>query len=249
MKRAVVFSFAVLLITMLVARESHAGWIVNNSFETQTTIPGFQPSTAGVWQGDASEIVLAQNGVTPLDGERMFAFRGCYGIPGYGGVNGGVWQLIELDTIADYIDGGNVTATLSASLNRASNALNGRVDMRVSAYSRLVSTYPSQYQDNGVGSLATSAVSLTADRNPSSWQFLTTSLVLPKEADFLAVEFIAWNDARLSYPAFTGLYVDATSLNITPVPAPSSLVTLVGVGVMVIGIEWWKKRRRRVRSY
>jgi choice-of-anchor C domain-containing protein len=29
------------------------------------------------------------------------------------------------------------------------------------------------------------------------------------------------------------------------VPAPSSLATLVGVGVMVVGMEWWKKRRRR----
>jgi hypothetical protein len=91
MKRAVVFSLVALLMTVLVARESHASWIVNNSFETQTTIPGFQPSTAGVWQGDASEIVLAQNGVTPLDGERMFAFRGGYGTPGSGGVNGGLW--------------------------------------------------------------------------------------------------------------------------------------------------------------
>lgn len=32
------------------------------------------------------------------------------------------------------------------------------------------------------------------------------------------------------------------------VPAPSSLATLLGVGVMVVGMEWWKKRRRRVST-
>ncbi len=35
--------------------------------------------------------------------------------------------------------------------------------------------------------------------------------------------------------------------NNNPVPAPSSLACLLGVGVMVGGMEWWKKRRRRVR--
>jgi hypothetical protein len=33
----------------------------------------------------------------------------------------------------------------------------------------------------------------------------------------------------------------------TAVPAPSSLTTLVGVGVMVLGMERWKKRKRRIR--
>jgi hypothetical protein len=155
----------------------------------------------------------------------------------------GCGQLVELGTIADYIDTGSATATLSASLNRASDALNGRVDMRVSAYSGLVSTFPSQYQDNGAGSLATSAISLTADLNPSSWQFLTTSLVLPKETDFLAVEFIAWNDARLSYPTFTGLYVDATSLNMSAVPEPASLAVWSLLAIAGIGYGRWRKRR------
>ena len=34
---------------------------------------------------------------------------------------------------------------------------------------------------------------------------------------------------------------------LTPVPAPSSLTVLVGVGMMVFGMEWWKKRRLRRR--
>jgi hypothetical protein len=38
------------------------------------------------------------------------------------------------------------------------------------------------------------------------------------------------------------------SIDTTVVPAPSSLTVLLGVGVTVFGMEWWKKRRRRVRA-
>lgn len=45
----------------------------------------------------------------------------------------------------------------------------------------------------------------------------------------------------------SGLYNDigVSGLVFTAVPAPSSLATLIGVGVMVFGMERWKKRRRR----
>ena len=56
---------------------------------------------------------------------------------------------------------------------------------------------------------------------------------------------------------FTGTWADHTSfafdvldsesyghITVTAVPVPSSLATLIGVGVMVVGMEWWKKRRK-----
>jgi hypothetical protein len=42
-------------------------------------------------------------------------------------------------------------------------------------------------------------------------------------------------------------YIDDVRLT-QVVPAPSSLTAWIGVGVMVFGMEWWKKRRRRVRA-
>ncbi len=49
-----------------------------------------------------------------------------------------------------------------------------------------------------------------------------------------------------------GTYLDAVNVTAldggNAVPAPSSLVCLVGVGAMVGGMEWWKKRRDRVRA-
>jgi probable HAF family extracellular repeat protein len=38
---------------------------------------------------------------------------------------------------------------------------------------------------------------------------------------------------------------EAFLLTPTVVPEPSSFAALVGVGVMVFGMAWWKKRRRR----
>jgi choice-of-anchor C domain-containing protein len=43
-----------------------------------------------------------------------------------------------------------------------------------------------------------------------------------------------------------GVVLDDVQVNV--VPAPSSLTVLLGVGVMVFGMEWWKKRRRSVRA-
>ncbi len=67
------------------------------------------------------------------------------------------------------------------------------------------------------------------------------------------------SDGIFRYDGLTGEYIDqfadsstspingAQALAFSPqaVPAPSSLTTLLGVGVMVIAMEWWKKRRRR----
>ncbi len=70
------------------------------------------------------------------------------------------------------------------------------------------------------------------------------------------------SDAVYRYDGLTGAYIDqivdsstspitgarAIAFGPQPVPAPSSLVTLIGVGMMVGGMEWWKKRRRHARS-
>lgn len=47
----------------------------------------------------------------------------------------------------------------------------------------------------------------------------------------------------------SGLFNDigVSGLVFTTVPAPSSLVTLIGVGAMVGGLEWWKRRKRARR--
>ncbi len=66
------------------------------------------------------------------------------------------------------------------------------------------------------------------------------------------------SDAVYRYDGLTGAYIDqivdsstspisgAQAITFSPqsVPAPSSLTCLVGVGLMVFGMEWWKKRRR-----
>jgi hypothetical protein len=56
------------------------------------------------------------------------------------------------------------------------------------------------------------------------------------------------NSLDPTYDSFLVGFRVASIESTTVVPAPSSLTVLLGVGVMVFGMEWWKKRRRRVRA-
>jgi hypothetical protein len=233
---------------LMSAVPSSASLVVNGSFETQTTIPGYQPSTAGVWQGDPAHIVTAELGVTPFDGSRMLGFLGSHPNHSIDGINGGVWQLVDLASLRTFIDTGQGTATLSAAFNRADSAANDRLEMRLSAYAGDVSTFPTQYRDFGAGSLQTSSVAHTIDANPNSWEVLTTTLALPTSTEFLAIEFVVWDDAGLPNPQeFIGVYVDGVSLTsnaAAPIPEPASVAVWSVLAMVGIGFGWRKKRRK-----
>ena len=109
MKRVIVKS---LILFWMCASPAIGSLVVNGDFETQTTIPGYQPSAAGVWQGDPAHIVTAEPGVTPFDGTRMLGFLGSYPDPSIDGINGGVWQLVDPASLGK--------ATLSAAFNVSS---------------------------------------------------------------------------------------------------------------------------------
>lgn len=243
MKRLIVLSLLSLAIAGIVATQSQAGLLVNNGFETQVPILSGPPSTTGVWSGDPATIVQAENAITPAEGTRMLRFDGTY--PGYAinGYTSGVFQLVDLSPMSAQIAAGTATAELSALFNRVAFDGTDRTFMlQIAAYAGSPSSFPSQY---GSGGLANSTVTFVSDADVSTWEQLATSLVLPVNADFLAVQVTGIEDYDNAPPnEFNGNYADAVSL--TVVPEPSTLALWSLFGTVGVGIGWWRRRKNCV---
>ncbi len=97
---------------------SSAALVTNPGFETPESTLG-RPSSYGDWGDNVSQIVSAENGVTPHNGSKMLKFIAT----GPGGPDVGtassVYQLLDLSSIAASIASGQALVTASAFFNRA----------------------------------------------------------------------------------------------------------------------------------
>jgi hypothetical protein len=93
---------------------SAANLVMNPGFETLEAYIGPWPTTAGVWKGDISQGVGAENGVTPI-GSGMLKFvetRWVDELPS--GVSGDLLQLVDLAPFASHIAGGQAKVRYAA---------------------------------------------------------------------------------------------------------------------------------------
>jgi hypothetical protein len=153
-----------------------------------------------------------------------------------------VWQLADVSSYATEIAAGTALASLSGYFNRVAGdaQTDTRFRIRVGAYSGVPADFsPSAALDWGVQLL-------TTDSDVGSWEQTSTTLLLPVQTTYLAVEIAAdenvYND--LADPEFDGQYADDISLAVGAIPDPSVLVGLVGIGGMGLALYGWRRRRR-----
>ncbi|MCA9286236.1 MAG: hypothetical protein KDA22_13510, partial [Phycisphaerales bacterium] len=95
------------------------GGLACGGFETCAFVPGFA-STFGIWGTDVMEITGAQQGITPLEGDKMLHFQCTFIQPpcNTGGTGSDTQQLVDLGPFAELVASGSAVAVATASFNR-----------------------------------------------------------------------------------------------------------------------------------
>jgi hypothetical protein len=158
----------VLCAAFLVSSDSFATTltIANAGFETVVPIVDIPITAYGVWTGNPGEMVLAENGITPLEGERMLKFTGTKDVTN-------IWQLLATSLPA------GTHITLSAAFNRLNNS-NPTVGMKISA----IPNGPPVGTELGTDMIA----SILKDVPTNTWTTVSLSAVVPANTVALGIE-------------------------------------------------------------
>jgi hypothetical protein len=194
-----------------------ANLITNPGFEVMEATDNKYPYTYGDWEGDISEIVISENGITPLEGSNMLHF--IYAAGDYGPhttVASQVRQTIDISAYADLIASGNAVAQLSGFFNRilGDAQTDTQFTVRIDAFAGEVSDYVNLARNQE--QLAFSKADIFSDADTSTWEMAETELLIPTGTDFLAIQVQAveniYNDT--SGTEFDGHYCDEVCLQI-----------------------------------
>ncbi len=187
--------------------------------------PGGIPDIPGVWSGDYSEMVPAQNGITPLTGTRMLQIQRAdhEGKPHPEGSRvGSVWYLVDIRPFR----GQSTSESLEL---RASFCVNSIPASTLETHSACVSIHAVSAAFVSVGKLqnavalanqnlaATSRGNSRIDGDPKTWERLSTELRVPPDADFALVSFnIAAPEPRdpSAVIHFEGKYIDDLQISL-----------------------------------
>jgi len=175
------------------------------------------PTVAGVWSGDDTEIVGAQQGVQPMSGAKMLRFLRA-DFEGKAEAEGSyfsdVYQLLDLRPHrGEFADGGAVVQ-LSAGFNAFAFPEQERFvgSMSLTALDAETALHGSlrNGQSLNADSLAmTSKGRLALDRDPATWQPMKCELRLPPGADFILIRIsVAHGSRPQQRNSFAGHYLD-----------------------------------------
>lgn len=171
----------------------------------------------GIWRGDAAEIVGPQDGVRPERGQHMMRFlRADFeGRPKPSGGHIAVaYRLIDLRPFRGELADGAGVIEVSASFNAKAFPETEKYGCAISLYALDTDSVPDRAGRLG-STLTNEALAMarsgraTLDRDPATWQRLTTELRIPGNAEFLVVRLhINQLFDSTADTAFTGSYVD-----------------------------------------
>ncbi|MBN1342486.1 MAG: hypothetical protein JXQ73_07390 [Phycisphaerae bacterium] len=193
------------------------GQLMNPGFETPASTTGGWPTACGYWQGDYSEIVTAENGIAPTEGDRMLKFIATSGpnAPTTASASQ-VVQLVDLRGLTSQIAEGYTHARVRARFNRVTG--DAQTDTRftadIYAYAGEPNTFSEQWDQSSY--LGKGNTAIYTDGDPNTWEWATAELILPVDTDFIAVHISAtenvYNDT--TEPEFDGHYGDAVTLEL-----------------------------------
>jgi len=163
--------------------------LANSGFEiNEPTDNSAFPTTFGDWTGDISEIVTAQNGIVPAEGNQMLHFINTSHVgPAFPGSSSDVWQLVDVSSLATDITAGRVVIELSALFNRIAGDLETDTEFRIEIDA--LDGVPADFFDQKVAGseLATSVSGIFTDGDLLTWEEAVTSLLLPAGTEYIAI--------------------------------------------------------------
>ena len=204
--------------------------IIDGSFESFVTHLGIPNHSPGVWGGDTVDSVGVENGVTPLDGVRMGAFRdtffGTSLVPGSASSN--LVQFLDVTTL------GGPSVSVTANFNRGAGSPN-------SEFNLLMAGFPGPLANVPFGGISASSFSAFTDADPNTWQSLTGTYTIPGNADVLAIMVSAVEgfDTVGAAEFAGGNYVDNVTVTATPIPGA---LFLFGPALGLLGFLGWRRR-------
>jgi len=203
--------------------------LINGSFETVLPINLFQPRDYGYWQGNYSEIVGSQSGITPYEG--LYMLNLIYGANGYRTskwIGCSVSQLINIEQFKESIreDWMFVSATGYFNRVKGDEETDTQFDIWVYAFDGDPKFFPTGWNLGGSW-IVMGADTLYSDDDPSTWELSTVNLVLPSSTNYIGITLNAWeniyNDEDPNDVEFDGHYADAISLTISNITGSENI--------------------------
>lgn len=220
------------VIIILTCLNATYGQLVSNGgFEDPGTINvGTVPSVFGSWNGDETEVVSTQNGITPIEGNQMLLLEFSDHAGRLGNTSSDIYQAIDVSDYASIISSGIAEANLSAWFNRVAGDIQTDTAFSVSltAYVGTPDSFPTQINNGTYTSIVTQDI--LSDGDVNTWETATVSMTIPANTDFLGIRILAYENIfnDTSGNEFDGHYVDNVSLTIIPEPASILLIALGG---------------------
>jgi hypothetical protein len=234
---------AMLIITGLATSAAQAVYttgnlVVDPGFEANPLISYAQvlgpPYTTGMWSAENGAITGPASGIVPADGVKMLE------LSDDGLVATQSFQLVDVTAYATDISAGIVTVDASAQFNVPQDVAAGTSAVNVGFYNAAHGFLSSAQTTSSV------LPGAFLDSNPGTWQTLNvTSFPVPVNTAFMLIQPLFANASMVNAAgAARPGYVDHSSLTLTAVPEPSSLV-LAG---LAMGGALWMWRRRAVAN-
>ncbi len=176
-----------------VATASRLFTLVNGSFEG---LPGRVsadfPSEFGVWSGDEAEAA----DTVAMDGRRALRFVRAereVALPNYGAASCDVYQLVDLRSLKADVDPGEATLELSARFMDARRSTGDKVKFicRLYAFSGTPDALPAEWPLSQKEALAAGSGTFDSFGGaPTTWQTVSTKVLLPPGADFAVIHLV-----------------------------------------------------------
>jgi len=181
------------------------------------------PQSTGIWSGDFTEVVGSQQDVKPSGGAKMLRFlRADYQGKAQpaGSYVSDLYRFVDLRPFrASFGDGGAVVQ-LSAAFNAISFPESERYGCSMTLFALDTATEANLITRRG-GDMANDALAMARnsrvmlDRDPETWQRVTTELRLPPNADFLLIHIALDHSTKSQHRlTFDGHYLDDVRLTL-----------------------------------
>lgn len=197
--------------------------LLNDGFEAGSQIPAQGiPALAGAWSGDFSRVVVAENGVTPKQGQQMLRFLRAdneLSPKNERSYVGSVAQVIDLHALRGELGESEQLMEVSAQFNSLTMRPDEKYEFAVKAgaYQGNITDAPKLWKDHDT-TVSRSDRCVNADSSLATWQRVAVTLVVPPDADFLVIECaVALKGEQLveGVAEFPGHYVDQVEVRLS----------------------------------
>lgn len=190
--------------------------LVDAGFESTSQVPAHGiPAEPGTWSGDFSQVVVAENGIAPHQGQNMLRFLRAdneTSLKSELSYVSEVSQVIDLRALRAELTSEDYMLEVSAMFNAITMPANPSYEfsMKAATFRGDIADAPSLWKDEETG-VSRSACCVNADADTSTWQRVVVPLLVPQDADYIVINcavVFKGEQKEGSVAEFAGHYVD-----------------------------------------